>query len=174
MAGLLRSFCSLGSFRSFTTIGLAALALTSTSCASLVGVQDTDVDFKVLPGGDGMFFGWTNITTSVDASSASSATLLAVTLDPERPEGTADLSFLKTLTGELVLDQRRQLAVVGSSFPRGKKSVALKIQFTDDLRPFFKNGTDLRVEWKGQVDPAFKAWPADGFWVHGLVKVDVE
>ena len=97
-----------------------------------------------------------------------------MTLDVEKPEGTADLAFLKTLVGELVLDDKRVIAVTGDSFPKGEQSVALKVKFTEDIRPFFKGGTTLRVEWNGTTNPAFTAWPADGFWIRGRIKIDIE
>ncbi|MEP7123417.1 MAG: hypothetical protein ABJE95_20995 [Byssovorax sp.] len=161
--------------RSFALAAVAALGLSSTSCLALAaGVHDTEIDFLVAKSPNNAFFGWTEISIDGDVSQANSATLQAVTLDVQLPEGTADLSFLKSLTGEIVLDEKRVLAVTGDSFPRGEQAVVLKLKFTDDIRPFFKNGNTLRVEWNGTTDPAFTKWPADGFTVRGRIKVDIE
>jgi hypothetical protein len=161
--------------RSLALGAVAALGLSSTSCLALAaGVHDTEIDFLVAPAQNNAFFGWTEITIDGDVSQANSATLQAVTLDVQTPAGTPDLSFLKSITGEIVLDEKRVLAVTGDSFPRGEQAVVLKLHFTDDLRPFFKNGNTLRVEWNGTMDPAFTKWPADGFMVRGRIKVDIE
>ena len=161
--------------RSLALVAVAALGLSSTSCLALAaGVHDTEIDFLVTKTPNNAFFGWTEITIDGDANEANSATLQAVTLDVQKPEGTPDLSFLGSLVGEIVLDDKRVVAVTGSSFPRGEQAVALKVKFTDDLRPFFKNGTTLRVEWNGTSNPAFTAWPAEGFSVRGRIKVDIQ
>lgn len=161
--------------RSLALVAVAALGLSSTSCLALVaGVHDTEIDFLVTKSPNDAFFGWTEITLDGDVNDANSATLQAVTLDVLKPEGTPDLSFLSTLTGELVLDDKRVVAVTGNSFPRGEQAVALKVKFTDDIRPFFKGGTTLRVEWNGTSNPAFTAWPAEGFSVRGRIKVDIQ
>jgi hypothetical protein len=163
--------------RSLALGAVAALGLSSTSCLALAaGVHDTEIDFLVAKSTSNTFFGWTEITIDGDASQANSATLQAVTLDVASPAGTPDLSFLQSLIGEIVLDDKRVLAVTGDSFPRGEQAVVLKVKFTDDLRPFFKNGTTLRVEWNGKTNPSFTKWPKDGsgFSVRGRIKVDIE
>jgi hypothetical protein len=161
--------------RSLALGAVAALGLSSTSCLALAaGVHDTEIDFLVAQAPNNSFFGWTEITIDGDVSQANSATLQAVTLDVQTPEGTPDLSFLQSLVGEIVLDEKRVLAVTGDSFPRGEQAVVLKLKFTEDIRPFFKNGNTLRVEWNGKTNPAFTAWPADGFMVRGRIKVDIE
>lgn len=161
--------------RSFALVAVAALGFSSTSCLALVaGVHDTEIDFLVPKTDNSSFFGWTEITIDGDVGDANSATIQAVTLDVEKPEGTADLSFLKTLRGELVLDEKRVVVATGDSFPRGEQAVALKVKFTEDIRPFFKNGSTLRVEWNGTTNPAFTAWPAEGFWIRGRIKIDIQ
>ena len=161
--------------RSLALGTVAVLGLSSTGCLALAaGVHDTEIDFLVAKSPNNSFFGWTEITIDGDVSQANSATLQAVTLDVQTPADTGDLSFLKSLTGEIVLDEKRVLAVTGDSFPRGEQAVVLKLRFTDDIRPFFKNGNTLRVEWNGTTDPAFTKWPADGFTIRGRIKVDIE
>jgi len=160
--------------RSFTLVATALLALSGSGCASIVGVQDVVVDFQVIPSGGGSFHGWSEITTAQDTSSVNRATLLAVTLDVERPEGTPDLTFLKTMKGEAVNGAQRTLVATDKGFPSGEQAVTLDVKYHDDLRPLFKTPNTIRLEWTGQVNPAFTAWPADGFWVRGQIKVDIE
>ena len=161
--------------RSLALGAVAALGLSSTSCLALAaGVHDTEIDFLVAQAPNNSFFGWTEIGIDGNVGEANSVTLQAVTLDVRTPAGTADLSFLQSLVGEIVLDEQRVIAAVGDSFPRGEQAVALKLKFAGDIRPFFKNGNTLRVEWNGKMDPAFTKWPADGFMVRGRIKIDIE
>jgi hypothetical protein len=163
--------------RSFALGAVAALGLSSTSCLALAaGVHDTEMTFLVKQAPNNSFFGWTELSIDGDVSEANSAVIQAVTLDVQTPEGTPDLSFLQSLVAELVLDDKRAVVAIGDSFPRGEQAVVLKLKFTDDIRPFFKNGNTLRVEWNGKMNPAFAKWPADGsgFTVRGRVKVDIE
>jgi hypothetical protein len=53
--------------------------------------------------------------------------------------------------------------------------VALNVKYDGDLRPFFKDGHTIRIEWNGTTTPGYK-WPADGLGVtvRGRVKVDIE
>ncbi len=163
--------------RSFALCAVAALGLSSTSCLALAaGVHDTEISFAVGQAPNNSFFGWTELTIDGNVADANSATIQAVTLDVQAPAGTPDLSFLQSLIGEIVLDDKRVLTVIGDSFPRGEQAVVLKLKFTDDIRPFFKNGNTLRVEWNGKTNPAFTRWPTDGngFTVRGRIKVDIE
>lgn len=161
--------------RTLALVAVAALTLPGAGCAALVGVTDTEIDFTVTPGTTNAFFGFTEITVDHDTSSASRATLLAVTLDTLKPEGTADLTYMKTLVGETVLGTERTLLVTGDKFPRGEQAVALDVKYDGDLRPFFKDGHTIRIEWNGTTTPGYK-WPADGqgITVRGRVKVDIE
>jgi hypothetical protein len=152
-----------------------ALGLSSTSCLALAaGVHDTEIDFVVGSSPNNRFFGWTEITIDGDANEANSATIQAVTLDVLSPAGTGDLSFLQTLEGKIVLDETKTIAVTGDKFPVGEQAVALHVVFTDDIRPFFKNGSTLRVEWTGTTNPKFTKWPAAGFSIRGRIKIDIE
>jgi hypothetical protein len=152
-----------------------ALGLSSMSCLALAaGVHDTEIDFLVAPSTSNKFFGWTEITIDGNVGDANSATLQAVTLDVLEPANTGDLSFLQSLVGKLVLDERHEIAVTGDKFPVGEQAVALKVVFTDDIRPLFKNGSTLRVEWTGEMNPKFTKWPSTGFSVRGRIKIDIE
>jgi hypothetical protein len=161
--------------RSLSLVALAALTLPGSGCVALVGITDTEIDFTVTPGTTNAFFGFTEITIDRDASSANRATLIAVTLDTLKPEGTPDLTYLTSLVGETVLGSERTLLVVGNDFPRGEQAVALDVKYDGDLRPFFKDGRTIRIEWNGTTNPAYQ-WPADGkgVLVRGRVKVDIE
>ena len=163
--------------RSLALVAVAALGLSSTSCLALAaGVHDTEITFDVKPAPSNSFFGWTEIAIDGDVGDANSAVLQVVTLDVVTPAGTPDLSFLASLVGEVVLDEQRVLVVSGSSFPRGEQAVILPSKFSGDIRPFFRNGNTLRVEWNGKMNPAFTKWPADGsgFKVRGRIKVDIQ
>ncbi|MFO0761866.1 MAG: hypothetical protein U0359_35825 [Byssovorax sp.] len=161
--------------RSLALGATTALALAQTSCASLIGVTDTEIDFTVTPGTTNAFFGFTEITLDRDANDANKATLLAVTLDTIKPSTITDLSYMQSLKGELVLGSKRTLVVTGDKFPRGEQAVTLDVQYHDDLRPFFKDGKTIRIEWAGTTTPGYP-WPADGLGItiRGRVKIDVE
>src|SRR5512133_323189 len=104
--------------RALALVAVTALGLSSTSCLALAaGVHDTEIEFLVTQTPNNAFFGWTEITIDGDANEANSATIQAVTLDVVKPEGTPDLSFLGSLVGELVTDDRRVVTVTGNSFP---------------------------------------------------------
>lgn len=156
-------------------VAAAALALSSSGCISILGVQDTEVEFQIVPQKSGKFFGWTEITLEgADTGDANRATLVAVTLDVTKPEGTADLSFLQNVIGETVTETERTLVVEGSEFPRGEQAMPLKVVYDGDIRPLFKTPETIRIEWTGATNPAFTSWPADGFTVRARVKIDVE
>jgi len=73
-----------------------------------------------------------------------------------------------------VLGDQRTLIVTGDRFPRGEQAVTMDVHYDGDLRPFFKDGHTIRVEWTGAMNPAFSAWPPDGFTVRGRIKIEVE
>ncbi len=154
--------------------GVAAFSLLPAGCASVIGVQDTEVEFPVLPAGNGTFFGWNEITIDQDANSVNGARLLAVTLDVTQPAGTPDLSFLQSIRGETVLDGQRTLVATAESFPRGEQAVIMDVAYDGDLRHFFKDGHTIRLEWTGKTNPAYANWPSGGFVVRGRIKVDIE
>jgi len=153
---------------------LAVIALAASGCASVAGVQDVVVDFLVIPTSNGTFFRWNEVNTALATTSVNRATLLAVTLDVQAPEGTPDLTFLKNVTGEAVNGDKRTLVVAAESFPKGEQAVILDVKYHDDLRPLFKDPNTLRIEWNGQINTAYTGWPAEGFSVRGRIKVDIE
>jgi hypothetical protein len=157
----------------------AALALAGSGCSSVAGVQQTTIDFSILPRADGTFWGWTNITVQQDVNQSNGATLLSVTLDVANPPGTPDLSFLKTLDGvaDAPNDAGPQTPVLSlDDFPKGEQAVVMNVLYHGDLRPFFTDGHTIRLEWTGTINPAFTAWPPDnaGFQLRGRIQIDVQ
>jgi hypothetical protein len=158
------------------TLGVTAIALFTGGCAS--GEHDATFHFLVLPlTGSVAFKGWTDITVGVDVSSVGTAVLYGVTLQVESPTTVADLSFLSTLTGAAT-DPNAAGAfttlVTLDSFPPGETSADMQIDYPGDLRPLFDSTNTIRINWTGNTNPAFTAWPAGGIWVAGDVSIDVE
>ena len=151
----------------------ALLALSATGCAGLAGEEETEAGFPVRPSADGTFFGWTEVTISADANDAERATLVSARLDVADPSKASDLSFFRTLRGEAVVDATRTLVIDEDSFPKGERPVGLNIVYGGDLRPFFKDGHTIRLEWSGTVDSSF-AWPPEGIDCKVTAKVDIE
>jgi hypothetical protein len=161
--------------RALLGCAIAALALSTSSCAALfTGTQSATVEFPVIPNGDGTFFGWTETTVGADISSVSSATLLSVVVDTETPEGTPDLTYIGSLKGEAVVGTTRTTVVTQTQFPAGEQAVILNQVYFGDLHPLFKDERTIRIEWTGTINPAFTAWPPDGFKVRGSIQIDIE
>ena len=154
----------------------AALAMTPAlgGCASLVGEQEAEARFVVGPKSDGSFFGWTEITISESTDDASRATLTAVRADLEDPSQADDLTFILSVLGEAVTPDGRTVIVNQPRMPKGERPVGLDVVYKGDLRPFFPDGHTIRIEWTGQTNPAFTAWPAGGIGVKVVAKVDIE
>ena len=81
-------------------MALAALAMSQSSCASLVARDhETETKFLLGPsGGNATFFGWSEITLDQDASSAGRATIYAVTMELTNPGEAGDLTFIVHLS----------------------------------------------------------------------------
>jgi hypothetical protein len=151
---------------------LSILALAIAGCGSVVGDQDAEAKFKVAPRGDGSFFGWTEITLSQDANSVDGATIGFVRLEAEPPA--KDVTFLHSVSGEAVTSKERTLLVTKTGMPADETFALMDIVHKGDLRPFFEDGRMIRIEWTGQTNPAFTAWPADGLWVKAVVRIRIE
>ncbi len=153
----------------------AAFALSTSGCAALItGDQDADASFPIKPRSDGTFWGWTEITVGADINSVGPATLTAVTIEVEQPEGYPDLNFLTSLKGETVTDTARTTVVTLDSFPKGEQAVVMNIVYQGDLHPLFKTSDTIRIEWTGTTNPAFTDWPADGFSIKANVKINIK
>jgi len=91
------------------------------------------------------------------------ATLGFVRLDVLPPA--QDLTFLSSVLGEAVTSTKRTKIVSQSPFPKGEPNVILDLAYEDDIRPFFEDGHKVRLEWTGQTNPNFLAWPPGGIKV---------
>jgi hypothetical protein len=151
---------------------LSILALAIAGCGSVAGDQEAEAKFKVVPRGDGTFFGWTEITISQDANSVDKATIGFVRLEAQPPA--KDVTFLHSVTGEAVTSKERTVLVTKTGMPTDELFALMDIVHKGDLRPFFEDGHMIRIEWTGQTNPAFTAWPAEGLWVTARVRVRIE
>jgi hypothetical protein len=152
----------------------AGLALSTTGCAAtLKGEHDAQFHFLVEPQLTGSFWGWTEISLGGDINSVGTTNLWAVSLTAQSPPE-ADLSFLSSLTGQAVVGDNRTTVVTQTQFPPGESMVYLYVAYHDDLHPLFKDSTTIRIEWTGNVNPAFTAWPPGGIWIQGDVIVNVQ
>jgi hypothetical protein len=161
------------------TLSLAAtagMAVASSGCISLVGVQSAEFDMTVQqpPGGTVDFFWWNELDIHYDTSSVNNATLYAATVDVQGPEGTPDMSFLQSVVGTAVVGEQRTEVIRSDKFPPGEQAVIMKVQYHDDLRPLFRDGHIIRVEWTGKLNPAFTQWPPEGFALRARLKINIE
>ena len=77
--------------------------------------------------------------------SVSAARLLGVTLDTESPAGTPDMTYLTSLSGEVVNDPDRVLVCTVDEFPPGEQAVVADVHLEEDVLPYVKNGDTLRI-----------------------------
>ena len=142
-----------------------ALCLTvgSFGCTSVISEYDVDADFTVTPKIDGTFFWWNEITLDNDVSSYGAVRLGFVRLDVMPPG--EDLTFLSSVLGEAVTSKERTKVVSQSPMPKGEPNVVLDLAYDGDIRPFFEDGKTVRLEWTGQTNPQFLAWPPGGLQV---------
>jgi hypothetical protein len=157
----------------------AGLAIAGSGCAALIGVQDADFEVHIEPPkASGRFFWWTELTIDYDTSSIERATILAVTVDVQEPKGTGDLSFLQDVLGTAVVGEKemavRTDVATCNKFPRGEQAVIMDVLYRGDVRPLFKDGHTIRIEWTGALNPAFTQWPPGGFIVRARVKINIE
>jgi hypothetical protein len=148
------------------------MALLATGCSSVAGDQEAAAKFKVLPKGDGSFFGWSEITLAQDANSVDGATIGFVRLEAKPPA--TDVTFLHSVSGEAVTSKERTLLVTKTGMPADESFALMDVVYDGDLRQFFEDGRKIRIEWTGQTNPAFTAWPADGIWVTVTVRIRIE
>ena len=154
----------------------AALLWGTGGCSAVVGDQQIDTIFRVDPNADGKFWGWSEVTIDQDPSSVDGATIGWVTLYAEEPAN-ADLTFIKTVSGEAVTPEERTLLASKSDFPPEEPEVPLDLVYDGDIRGFFQPDAGehtIRIEWTGSIDPAFDAWPEEGFKIRvtALIQID--
>ena len=163
--------------RAALATGIAALLLVGgTGCSSVVGDQEVETIFRVKPRTDGSFWGWSEISVDQDPDQVESASIAWVTLHAEDPPH-SDLVFIKTLTGEAVTDEERTPLATKTDFPPGEEEVALDLLYEGDIKGFFKpvdDGHKIRIEWNGATDPAFTAWPENGFRIRVIAMIHIE
>lgn len=142
-----------------------ALSLTAGSfgCTSVISEYDVDANFTVTPKIDGTFFWWNEVTLDSDVNSYGSARLGFVRLDVKPPA--EDLTFLASVVGEAVTSKERTTIVSQAPMPAGEPNVILDLAYEGDVRPFFEDGRKVRIEWTGQTNPKFSAWPPGGIEV---------
>jgi hypothetical protein len=164
-------------FRGVGVLGAACLALaSSTGCSAVVGDQEIDTIFRVAPQSDGSFFGWSEVSIDEDPDQVDSARIGWVTLLAEDPPN-ADLTFIQTVTGESVTPEARTTLASKTQFPPGEEEVPLDIVYGGDIRDFFVPTEDrykIRIEWKGATDPAFTAWPENGFRIRVTALIEID
>lgn len=154
---------------------LILLAVGEGGCADLAsGKHEQEARFTVGPGGDQTYRAWSEITVSEDVNQAGRSTIFAATMDLEDPPGAADMTFIQTVVGEAVVDEQRTLLVTKSSVPPNTLPVPFDLAYTDDIRPLFRDGHTIRIEWAGKTNPNFTAWPSDGIRVKVKVGIEIE
>lgn len=139
------------------------LSVGSFGCSSVISEYDVDAAFTVTPKVDGTFFWWNEITLDNDVSSYGNVHLGFVRLDVKPPG--EDLTFLSSVLGEAVTSKERTKVVSQSPMPKGEPNVILNLTYDGDVRPFFEDGHTVRLEWTGQTNPQFLAWPPGGLEV---------
>lgn len=147
----------------------AALSAFAPGCAALLGEEDIDAWFLLMPRSDGSFFGWTEFTLSSTPGPDDEALLKRVVL--RAPASAGDLRFLRQVTGEAVKREERTVLVTGSDFPAQDTLAPLDVVHEGGLSGFFEGDT-LRIEWSGLVDPSFPI-PAEGIRIDATVTIEV-
>lgn len=155
-----------------TAAVLAAGPLASLAgCAAIIGEKTVEA-FVVIQPVNGQFGGWTEISIDSPAGPDDSATLVRVAL--KAPAGFQDLTFITSLTGTA-----RDPAggpgvpiVKGGNFPKGDSLGIMEVLFHDNLRPLFKDGLSIRIDWSGTADTSVH-YPATGLHCDASVTVDI-
>lgn len=149
-------------------MGVTTLGIVSTGCASILGKEDLDAYFKLKPGKDGDFFGWSEITITGADPAEDDAILKQVLLETIDSD---DLTFITDVVAEAVKGEERTVLATGSDFPAGETIAPLELQHDGGVAEFF-DGDTIRIEWTGQADPAYP-YPTDGMRINVIVKVEV-
>lgn len=150
-------------------VGVLA-GLGAAGCTS--GEHSTSFSFLVAPLTDGTFGGWTDIKLGIDISSVGTTNLWGATLGMQQPAPVPDLTFLSSLVGKA--DETMTTVVNQDVFPTGQPTVDLNIDYLGDLHPLFTTDNEIRIDWSGALNPAFKDWPTGGIWMQGELVVNVQ
>lgn len=158
-------------------LAAACIALAAgTGCSAVVGDQEIDTIFRVAPGSNGTFFGWSEVSIDEDPNQVDSAKIGWCTLIAEDPPN-ADLTFIQTVTGESVTPEGRTPLASKTEFPPQESEVPLDIVYLDDIRGFFVPTDDryrIRIEWTGNTNPAFTNWPENGFKIRVTALIEID
>lgn len=165
----------MSTFLHLARLAPALLVLGSFGCADLAsGKHEQEARFTVGPAGDKSYAGWSEITISEDVNSAGRSTVFAATMELEDPTAATDMTFIQDILGEAVTADKRELMVTKSPVPPNTVPVPFDIIYKDDIRPLFRDGHTIRIEWAGQTNPSYTAWPQDGIGVRVKIGVEIE
>jgi hypothetical protein len=157
-----------------STAAVAAGALATSGCASILGEEDVDAYFVLRPDAQGNFFGWSEITIGGADPAEDDAILLQALL--EAVDGATDLTFIQHIVAEAVTPEDRTPLAEGREFPAGESIVPLDLLHRGGIAQFFTaaGGGDskIRIEWTGKADPS-RTYPEGGYRVNVRIKVDV-
>lgn len=165
----------MNTFLRLAQLAPSLLVLGSFGCADLVaGKHEQEARFTVGPAGDKSYAGWSEITISEDVNQAGRSTVFAATMELEDPTSATDMTFIQDILGEAVVGDERTLMVTKSPVPANTMPVPFDIVHKEDIRPFFRDGHTIRIEWEGQTNPNYTAWPQDGIGVKVKIGVEIE
>ncbi|AUX47215.1 hypothetical protein SOCE26_087270 [Sorangium cellulosum] len=155
----------------------AALSLGASSCASIVGEHEAETKFLVKPSTQAKFSGWSEVSVSQDPSSVDGAKLMFIRLEA-RDNNVPDLTFIKSITAEAVVDGAATKIAGKSPMPTGERIVPLDRAYHGDIRKFFYEDTEnggytVHVDWRGELDLTKKI-PEEGVWMKVIVAVSIE
>ncbi|WP_437732373.1 hypothetical protein [Sorangium sp. So ce1335] len=155
----------------------ASLALGASACASVIGDHEAETKFLVKPTTQSTFSGWSEVSVSQDPNSVDGAKLRFIRLEA-RDNNVPDLTFIKNITAEAVVDDVPTVVARKTKMPAGERIVPLDRVYHDDIRKFFyedpeNGGYTVHVEWRGEIDLTKKI-PPEGVWMKVIVSVSVE
>jgi hypothetical protein len=171
---------ALAPHRRSTRLGVAlaaVLSLGASACASVIGEHEAETKFLVKPTPLSTFAGWSELTVSQDPNSIDGAELMFIRLEA-RDNNVPDLTFIKSITAEAVVDGVATTIARKSPMPVGERIVPLTRVYHDDIRKFFyedpeSGGYTAHVDWRGEIDQT-KTIPPEGVWMKVIVAIRVE
>ncbi|WP_437997329.1 hypothetical protein WMF26_42015 [Sorangium sp. So ce185] len=155
----------------------ATLALGASACATIAGEHEAETKFLVKPTSQSTFSGWSEVSISQDPNSVDGAELRFIRLEA-RDDNVPDLTFIKSITAQAVVDGEATLIAKKAPMPAGERIVPLDRKYHGDIRKFFypdeeNGGYTVHVDWFGEVDLTKKI-PPEGVWMKVIVAVRVE
>ncbi|WP_437481503.1 hypothetical protein WME75_37840 [Sorangium sp. So ce1014] len=155
----------------------AALALGASACATVAGEHEVEAKFLVKPTSQSTFSGWSEVSIAQDPNSVDGAELRFIRLEA-RDNNVPDLTFIKSITAEAVVDGVATVVAKKAPMPAGERIVPLDRAYHGDIREFFyedaeNDGYTVHVDWHGEVDLK-KTIPAEGVWMRVIIAIRVE